>query len=512
MKSYQSANALAIRKKVKKAHSKAGFVGTLYLLGALAMAVFACLPILTVDSAELWVANFFTPFTTIFTDTVVWLDVIAALFYALIVLIAVINFFKCFSKLGRLSKRSSRYVNGYNRNMQAMEDMGKRFSSSFAAIIILSLLIYILKQTNAEMALTINAYITLGVGLFIHFVAGLIGGNVRWFDVHGNGGNVEEEKRECGRFVYFFRNLVQLAATVGIIYFFVPSCVLGSTLQTVLTGGNLLEGDIVKTLVPVALQALMLIFLFVLVKHATAATEFNRLGIEGSGMKNFRVFSFLTFLVAGGVFAVDYLLVQPDPIVYDFVYIAAIAFGAFLVDCIFKSKRKKEEEDYDPLAEMQDDQKAGQPMPAYPQMPVYPQMPMPQQTAGQPAPYQPIYIPVYYPYPQVMPTQQQAVENTPITVVEAKPAPAPAPVIVPAKAPENIKPTPAPEAVKAAVDKENEDPVEINKPLDPNKEWRVRCPRCGKELNVRETSPYHRCPSCDKVFAIRKFQTYVRKN
>lgn len=507
MKSYQSANALAIRKRVKKVHSKAGFVGTLYLLGAFAMAVFACLPMLTVDAVGLWVANFYTPLMAVFSESVVWLDVIAALFYVLIVLIAVINFFKCFSKLGRLSKRSFRYVNGYNRNMQAMEDMGKRFSSSFAAIIILSLLIYILKQTNAEIALTINAYIMLGVGLLIHFVAGLIGGNVSWFDVHGNGGNVEEEKRECGRFVYFFRNLVQLVATAGIIYFFVPSCVLGSTLQTVLTGGNLLEGDIVQTLVPVALQLLILIFLFVLVKHATAATEFNRLGIEGSGMKNFRVFSFLTFLVAGGAFAVDYLLVQPDPIVYDFVYIAAIAFGAFLVDCIFKSKRKKEEEDYDPLAEMQDDQKAGQPNFAYPQMP------MPQQTAGQSAPYQPIYIPVYYPYPQVMPTAQQStVENTPITVVEAKPAPTPAPVIVPAKAPENIKPTPAPETVKVAVDKENEDPVEIKKPLDPNKEWRVRCPRCGKELNVRETSPYHRCPACDKVFAIRKFQTYVRKN
>ena len=59
--------------------------------------------------------------------------------------------------------------------------------------------------------------------------------------------------------------------------------------------------------------------------------------------------------------------------------------------------------------------------------------------------------------------------------------------------------------------KVNEEPVEIKTPLDPNKQWKVRCPKCGKELMVRETSPYHRCPACDKVFSLRKFEAYVKK-
>ena len=100
------------------------------------------------------------------------------------------------------------------------------------------------------------------------------------------------------------------------------------------------------------------------------------------------------------------------------------------------------------------------------------------------------------------------------TPVEVKITPTPAPTIAPTKAPERIKPEPSPKekAKEEALDKENAEAVEVHTPLDPNKEWKVRCPRCGKILNVRETSPYHRCPSCDKVFGLRKFQTYVKKD
>ena len=71
--------------------------------------------------------------------------------------------------------------------------------------------------------------------------------------------------------------------------------------------------------------------------------------------------------------------------------------------------------------------------------------------------------------------------------------------------------------VSAVVEKETKVEVEETKmenktPLDPNKEWKVRCPRCGKLLLVKEVSPYHRCPACDKIFEIRKFETFVKKD
>ena len=80
------------------------------------------------------------------------------------------------------------------------------------------------------------------------------------------------------------------------------------------------------------------------------------------------------------------------------------------------------------------------------------------------------------------------------------PIPAPAPVAAPEKP-----------VVEPPAKVENEI-TELPPSLDPNKEWKVRCPKCGKELLIRETSPYHRCPSCGKVFQIRKFETFVKKN
>ena len=52
---------------------------------------------------------------------------------------------------------------------------------------------------------------------------------------------------------------------------------------------------------------------------------------------------------------------------------------------------------------------------------------------------------------------------------------------------------------------------ELPATLNPKKDWRVRCPQCGKELNVKDTTPYHRCPACSKVFTLRKFETYTKK-
>jgi phage FluMu protein Com len=85
----------------------------------------------------------------------------------------------------------------------------------------------------------------------------------------------------------------------------------------------------------------------------------------------------------------------------------------------------------------------------------------------------------------------------PVAPVMEQPAVVPAPVVEQPVAEEKV---------------EREEVQKIVAPLDPNKQWDVRCPRCGKLLRVREVSPYHRCPSCDKVFQIRKFETYSKKD
>ena len=121
MKSYVSRNTIALRKRVKKAHAKAKFAGVLYLLGTLALVAFACMPMLKIGGSPLSITNCFAMISGVSLGT------ISAVLYLLIVLTCVVNFFKCFRKLGWLSKRSERYVNGFNRNAGAMELMGKLF-------------------------------------------------------------------------------------------------------------------------------------------------------------------------------------------------------------------------------------------------------------------------------------------------------------------------------------------------------------------------------------------------
>ena len=76
-----------------------------------------------------------------------------------------------------------------------------------------------------------------------------------------------------------------------------------------------------------------------------------------------------------------------------------------------------------------------------------------------------------------------------------------------------VKPVPAP---VQSVETEAEEPEfirkEIEGELNPNNQWEVYCPECGKKLRVKEVSLYHRCPACDKVFKIRRFETYVKKD
>ena len=153
-----------------------------------------------------------------------------------------------------------------------------------------------------------------------------------------------------------------------------------------------------------------------------------------------------------------------------------------------------------------------------PQPAFYPQ-PMPQQQAQQVicpqmpqnmqarVPQQPNYIPMYYPYPVA---QQPQVIQQPIYIPIYYPcAPCMSQQPQQPQQPQRVQ-------IPGLKAKEKEEPVKEysnveSEKFNPNREYRVRCPKCGKELIVTEKSPYHRCPVCDKVFKIQKFQTYVQK-
>ena len=514
MKSYE------LRKRLRKTRSRVGFVGFLYLIATLAITGLAAMPMFTINGTRLWSGNFWWYIKEAIKAPRDWFSFSVATVYGVMLLIVAINFFRCFGKLGKLYAKRAKEAKGYNRNLCAMDEMGKLFSSSFFVLAAAHFLIFIAHPIGA-VKVTKVADLTMGVFLFFHFVCGLLGGKTSVFNHNKLTNEVVEEKRPCKLFVYFFRNLVQVAAVCAIVFYFVWFSHVNEIVSIAFNKTNPFRGGVMKVTVPMALELAMVLWILVLIKHTSNVTEFNRFGIDGDGMKNFRVFSFLLALTAGGWYALERFYNKTNPS-WAFAIIAGVAFVAFLIDCIFKSKPPKKEENEEE-----------QPAIQQPQYPCMQPMVMPAQNApvqiyqqpAQQSQYQPIYIPIYCPYPQPPYAQQQSAPVAsvmPMDSVEAAYAQPLHNVMPPMPAPEYIRPMPSPYALameqqKAqepvaptpSVEEEKEDePVHE---LDPRKEWRVRCPRCGKELMVRETTPYHRCPACDKVFKLQRFRTYTKK-
>ena len=518
--------AKLLKKRVRAVQGKAKFVGMTYLFGLILLAVAGAMltmvsgtsisteAIMGATGLDLPVLKAIAEITAIFTtekgalgflqDAELLIRLLVVLIYAAMLLALLINIFRALGKLNWLFKRRASYANGFNRNMYAMDDISKRYSSSLKALLICNLQIMLLSlSANAEgvveQQITLFGYITLGVGLLWHFFCGLLEGSVTLFTT---GKKIEEEEREYGLFIYFVRNLIQLVAVAAIVYFLVPQSVLLVRLQQCFTA--LLAQDFgwfgtnITLLIPMMIEFVVWIFIFIMLGHAVAATEFNRDGKFGKGMKTYAVASFLAFLFIGVWTGLPFLPLETgmEAGVFNFNLLipAIIAFVVFLFDCICRSKTKppKEEETedfYDP------ENAPEQPQPVMAQMPAM---------NGQNG--QPIYVPIYYyPYPATAQTPAQCPPvSTTAEAVPVRPTPMPAPAY--------IQPAPSPIAEEEEKETFSEEPVEIPLELDPAKSHIVRCPNCGRNLNVKEVSPYHRCPVCDKVFELRKFEAYVKKN
>ena len=334
-------NRASMKKRVKKTQGKAKWMGFFYLIGTIAMLGFTFLNLVELTNAEtnapwaITALNFFRPFTEKLQlkMTVHMLCVVPfAVIYALLLLALVINVLRSFSKLGWLYKKKASKRYGFNRNAFAMEDMGRIYSESFCAVLLVIFAFYL-----AGGKITMFGYIAAGAGVFIHLWCGLVSGNVSLFTVQ-NGVGVVEQKRKYGRFSPFVRNILQFAAIVGMAYFFAKISVLYTTVQnfTVDGGFNAFIKDLNRIL-PVAIEVVALIFYVVLVKHATSNSEFDPDGKKAAGRKRFVWFSLLLFLALGGLFAVKYFMLKETDIKshLNLIYLAAIALGAFIFELIF---------------------------------------------------------------------------------------------------------------------------------------------------------------------------------
>ena len=364
--------ATLLKKRVRKIQNRAKFVGLLYLLGTIGLvAIAACMPLLTgtcitADGATMPVMTFYQPIVNLFASgmeafgslTAAQItDLIVVVLFAAMLLTMAINVLRSIGKLGWLFKRRASYSNGFNRNMYAMDDMAKRFSNSLYTLVMIHLFIYLFsggvpaEGQEATLQITTNAYIALGVGFGLHFICGLIGGTVTLFST---GDRVEEETRENGLFVFFVRNLIQIAAVAAIGYFLIQESVFVAKLQEILKlvleeQKPIAEIDWMSA-IPAGIEIIAWLFIAVLAGHAIADTEFNRDGVVGSGMRNFGIFSFMAALALAAGIALPMLGIgvveATTELNQNLLIAAAVALVAFLLDCIIRP-RTRDDSDYD---------------------------------------------------------------------------------------------------------------------------------------------------------------------
>lgn len=519
MKRIQSKAGL-LKRRVGQVHSRAKLVGIIYLFATIALlAAAAILPLMSgtvlyngaqmpVLAAVDGVKNLLDiGLGNVFQTPALIIVFLQLILYFVLLLVLFINVIRAICKLNWLFKRKASYINGFNRNMYAMDALGRRYSSSFASVVIFNVLFMLLTfraEGVALPALTLMGYVVIGVALFIRFAVGAMEGSVPLFTT---GGKIIEQKRDHGLLIYFIRNFVQIVVIGGVLYFFAVASGFANGLENMLTQiiveKNKLYLIHVDTF-PMYVELLAFICLAIMIKHGTASTEYNRNCNHGSGMKNFAVFSCALAIMFAAVIVFPFVGIglkdgETAALNMPMLWAAIIAFVGFLFDCICRArdeKRVEEETDEDPVPG--DEEKEEKPNLPY-GLPIQPQMPYPYATAVQNEDgktVQPIFIPVFYPFPQNNVAPQEPAST-----------PAPAPAIVPAPAPQYLLPAPSPMAI---VEEQEQEKTVEDFEMNPNRKFKVYCPQCGAKLLAKDVSPYHRCPACDKVFQLRKFKKYIK--
>ena len=347
------------RKRVKKAHSKAKSSTFFYMMGSLILLVLSFLQSLNVsfmgenqEGSGIMITNFFKPITAAIDGNLDVVSLIVMALYIIVIVVTFICFIKCAKRHSSISRRGAANILFTNDNTLSMDEAGDYFSAAFATFIINSFLIYMISGAidNGEQAalgvdffatLTITAYIGLVVGLLVHFIGGCIAGGASTFAIDAT---IDEKKRETKVCIFFFRNLVQVIATGAILFFFSPASTVYLEVAALVSGGEsaLLDFSNIMGVATVALQLLTMVWLVVLIKHATADTEYNRDGMDGPGMCVFRVFSVFTVITCAALFFLDK---ANGEWIFNYAFAAGTALVAFVLDLIIKPKKAPVEDD-----------------------------------------------------------------------------------------------------------------------------------------------------------------------
>ncbi len=369
-----SKDARRMKRRIRKTRSRAQWVGFFYLIGTILLAAFAVLPTLNIPGIAV-MGNTLALWEELNLGANV--DTISRVLFALTLLVVIINVFKSFSKLGWLYKKKASKTYGMNRNVYAMQSMGKIFSGSFAIILINFFLIVLLNGSyaggltnfdgikavladNMFVAGIPNMLLIIAVGVVFHLLCGWLGAKASLFTVE-EGLGVVEQKRQVGRFASLFRNILQIVVVLAIPYLVLKLNVVNDFVGSII--GDATAPDSILAI----LQLVIVLCWIILAKHATATTEYNVEGADGAGMKNFTVFIFFTLVASAAM----YFMNSATYGMFDFaneaglcaVALLGVSFVMFIIQVLMrKAPGLPEEKDEDVPEDVELDEE-GNPIP-----------------------------------------------------------------------------------------------------------------------------------------------------
>ncbi len=544
-------NRKYVQKRTKRAWGRARFVGVLYFLGTLALAVLAFLPVIgeiSFSYGALGLTTFWKPFTELGlllsgeTRVGAAANLVLAVLYALPLLVCVLSAFCSLSKLDNLFMKGNRRI-GYNQSYLALNKMANTFSASYAAISVCSMCLIFLTGTGW----TYLFYFASAGFLALHFFCGLIGGTVSRFSLEEG---FVETPRKYGLWSVFFRNLIQFTAVTAILSFFVKVNVIPAVFIYLEDGffanvSSMTFEEMAGYLVFPISEVIMLLCTIIILRHACNPTEFALDGPNAKGRKTVRVASFLLMLFSLVINGCLFYLAEEktfDALSKELLYISGIALGLFIFECLLKKfplmkKKYKTQADPEPipLEDLEASPVKEAPAPTPAAMPVYfPPCYAFAQMQMQPAPA-PAATPEPAPAKAVAPVfeglRQGGIYIQPDgSQVMVLPIVGNAAMAKPEPQPMRRMPTEHEKHVRSVTDKwiaaASEKPVNggfssaayvqekrgglgyqepAPTPVAVEKEWRIRCPQCNALHSVTKTGGTVTCKKCGEKFDIHKW-------
>ena len=319
-----------VKRRIAKAQGAAKTIGMFYLFAAIAVIALFCIGVCKIDFASLTVYEFYDILINPISNSSASAVVACAVVYAAALLAMVICLIVALTKLRWLFVRKASRLYGFNRNMYAMDDLGKCFSYIFATGLAAG---YFIALTATGFEVAMFGYIYVAVGLVAHFALGLMAGSVSLFDTTEG---ITEQKREVGYFAPFMRNVIQLIVTGAMLVLFVQNNAVYVSLDILMIAFT--EGQVgvlfshLNDCLIVIGQIVLSIALLLMIFSATSTKEFDLEGAETPGRKLFLLWVALAFAGAAAS-AVGFYLTQlaDEKMLNVFIY-TAIALVAVIVE------------------------------------------------------------------------------------------------------------------------------------------------------------------------------------